>query len=320
MRRLASPILCLSLALAGCGDSLSPPGGDPSPAELIAEGRRLFFQETFGGNGRTCGTCHPAPDLMIGPAEIAALPSDDPLFAGRLDMDPDAARRGLFRYPLGGASPLDPDITVLRGVPSIANLTLTPPFLSDGRADRLEDLSADAVLLHAFDGEADLPGERMPSARELEALAAFQLSVALPDPAAGPPADFEELEGFFLFTGKARCATCHAGPLFTDNDFHNQVACPPRCPPVTDPGRCRLDPTANDCPQSEMSFNTPQLRGIARTAPFFHDHAFSSLEEVVEMYNSRVFDTSPAAIRLGLGPLELTPDEIETLVDFLRAM
>ena len=27
-------------------------------AGLIDEGFRLFTQETFGGNGRTCGTCH----------------------------------------------------------------------------------------------------------------------------------------------------------------------------------------------------------------------------------------------------------------------
>lgn len=29
-------------------------------AELINDGRRIFFNETFDGNGRTCGTCHPA--------------------------------------------------------------------------------------------------------------------------------------------------------------------------------------------------------------------------------------------------------------------
>jgi len=28
-------------------------------ARLIARGEDLFFNETFNGNGRTCGTCHP---------------------------------------------------------------------------------------------------------------------------------------------------------------------------------------------------------------------------------------------------------------------
>ena len=26
----------------------------------VCAGAGIFFQETFGGNGRTCGTCHPA--------------------------------------------------------------------------------------------------------------------------------------------------------------------------------------------------------------------------------------------------------------------
>lgn len=321
MRRFAARLVWVTLAVSACGDSLAPPNGGLTPEELIAEGRRLFFEETFGGNGRTCGTCHPEPDFVIGPAEIAAMPATDPLFAGQLDMDSEAVGRGLFRYPLGGTGFLDADITVMRGVPPIANLTQTGPFLADGRAERLEDLSVDAVLLHALDGAADLPGERIPTEREQAALAAFQLSVALPDPDPGDfPGDLENLEGFFLFTGKARCVTCHVGPMFTDNDFHNQLACPPRCPPVEDPGRCRIDAGANDCALSGMAFNTPQLRGIGRTAPFFHDNAFGSLEEVVEMYNSRAFHDSPAATRLGLGPLDLTPEEIEQLVEFLKAL
>jgi hypothetical protein len=48
---------------------------------LVDEGERLFFNETFGGNGRTCGTCHPAENnLTIDPAFIATLPADNPLF------------------------------------------------------------------------------------------------------------------------------------------------------------------------------------------------------------------------------------------------
>lgn len=322
MRPLAFRILILALAATGCGgDSLSPPEGPRTPAELIAEGRRLFFEETFGGNGRTCGTCHPEPDFTIGPADIAAMPPGDPLFSGQLDMDSEAVNRGLFRYPLGGTGFLDADITVLRGVPSIANLGPTAPFLSDGRAERLEDVSVDAVLLHALDGAVDLPGERIPTEREQEAMAAFQLSVALPDPDPGEfPGQLAEMDGFFVFTGKARCVLCHVGPMFTDNEFHNQMACPPRCPPIEDPGRCRVDPAANDCAGSGMAFNTPQLRGVGRTAPFFHDNAFGSLEEVVEMYNSPAFHASPAAMRLGIPPLDLTPEEIEQLVEFLNAL
>src|SRR5262245_53831458 len=48
---------------------------------LVAKGADLFFNETFAGNGRTCGSCHPAENnLTIDPAFIATLPPRDPLF------------------------------------------------------------------------------------------------------------------------------------------------------------------------------------------------------------------------------------------------
>lgn len=61
-------------------------GPIPNPTsaleQLITRGRRSFFTDTFGGNGRTCGTCHRENrNLTIDPDFIATLPPDDPLFA-----------------------------------------------------------------------------------------------------------------------------------------------------------------------------------------------------------------------------------------------
>jgi hypothetical protein len=48
---------------------------------LVRRGARLFFNETFAGNGRTCGTCHRLEDnLQLSPAFVATLPANDPLF------------------------------------------------------------------------------------------------------------------------------------------------------------------------------------------------------------------------------------------------
>ncbi|MGZ8216734.1 hypothetical protein [Methylomagnum sp.] len=48
---------------------------------LIAKGHDLFTEETFGGNGRTCATCHrPDNNHTIDPKYIASLPKTDPLF------------------------------------------------------------------------------------------------------------------------------------------------------------------------------------------------------------------------------------------------
>ena len=50
-------------------------------SSLAAVGADLFLNETFDGNGRTCGTCHPAANnFTLDPAFIATLPASDPLF------------------------------------------------------------------------------------------------------------------------------------------------------------------------------------------------------------------------------------------------
>ncbi|MCI0506403.1 MAG: hypothetical protein L0Z73_09880 [Gammaproteobacteria bacterium] len=49
--------------------------------DLVSRGEDLFFNETFAGNGRSCGACHPATNnFTIDPAFIATLPPNDPLF------------------------------------------------------------------------------------------------------------------------------------------------------------------------------------------------------------------------------------------------
>ncbi|HZF38807.1 MAG TPA: hypothetical protein VE715_08280 [Blastocatellia bacterium] len=57
------------------------PNPTTSAEQLITEGRNSFFNETFQGNGRTCGTCHREEEnLTISPRFIATLPIQDPLF------------------------------------------------------------------------------------------------------------------------------------------------------------------------------------------------------------------------------------------------
>lgn len=47
----------------------------------VLEGLRLFTSETFGGNGRTCASCHPPThNFTLDPAYIRQLPKRDPLF------------------------------------------------------------------------------------------------------------------------------------------------------------------------------------------------------------------------------------------------
>lgn len=53
---------------------------------LIARGQKIFTEETFEGNGRTCSTCHrPDNNHTIDPIYITKLPKKDPLFVAEFN-------------------------------------------------------------------------------------------------------------------------------------------------------------------------------------------------------------------------------------------
>jgi hypothetical protein len=48
---------------------------------IVAQGRQLFLDEAFNGNGRTCGTCYvETNNFTLDPNLIATLPPNNPLF------------------------------------------------------------------------------------------------------------------------------------------------------------------------------------------------------------------------------------------------
>jgi cytochrome c peroxidase len=80
-RRRAIGILASSAVGILHSGAWSQPAADE---ELIEKGRRLFLEETFDGNGRTCGTCHPpSNNFTLDPAFIRTLPGNDPLFVAQ---------------------------------------------------------------------------------------------------------------------------------------------------------------------------------------------------------------------------------------------
>ncbi len=194
---------------------ITPPGF-PNAA-LINEGRDLFFNETFNGNGRTCGTCHPEEsNFTIEPTFIATLDDDDPLFlAERPDPNPlkenfekpELMRKvGLILENTNGFGDLENNFT-MRGVPHILGLrtslsaptggndgTTIPPdertgWSGDGSPvdlsvfpqlrGSLRDFAVGAVIQHfpVTLNRQDGVDFRLPTQFELDALEAFQLSV-----------------------------------------------------------------------------------------------------------------------------------------------
>jgi cytochrome c peroxidase len=98
-----------------------------------------------------------------------------------------------------------------------------------------------------------------------------------------------ELRGEALFHGKARCATCHPAPFFTDNQMHD----------------LRVEEFYRGRAQGWIK--TFSLRGIKDSPPYFHDGRLPTLEDTVEFFNL-------------LFQLRLTRGEKRDLVAFLRTL
>jgi len=116
-----------------------------------------------------------------------------------------------------------------------------------------------------------------------------------------------------VFRGKGNCTSCHVGPNFTDERFHN-TGIAWRDGSLQDEGRSAVTGKLDD----RGAFKTPTLREIARTAPYMHDGSLVSLEDVVEYYD-RGGNANPA-LDSELRPLKLTASEKRSLVAFLRAL
>src|SRR5688572_11713003 len=98
-------------------------------SQSVCVGAELFFRDDFGGNGRSCASCHPADNnYTIDPESIAQLPSTDPLFVAEQDPAlaglerPDLLRdHGLILENVDGAE--DPEVKfTMRSVPHCLSL------------------------------------------------------------------------------------------------------------------------------------------------------------------------------------------------------
>ncbi|MBZ9753728.1 c-type cytochrome [Mesorhizobium sp. ESP6-5] len=152
----------------------------------------------------------------------------------------------------------------------------------------------------------------------------------------------EEILGLKLFVGKANCVSCHNGPRFSDNGFHN-TGVPPAAGLPADRGRVdavaqvEADPfncfgayrdgeasacgelrfMVKDAPELVRAYKTPSLRGAATRPPYMHAGQFSSLDEVVAHYAKAAPSVEGSS---EIHPLELSDRERAALVAFLKTL
>lgn len=106
-----------------------------------------------------------------------------------------------------------------------------------------------------------------------------------------------ELRGEALFFGKAKCATCHVPPYYTDNTMHNL-----KTERFFNPVMVNNMKAIGDGP-----IKTFPLRGIKDSPPYLHDGRLLTLADTVEFFNVIL-------------QLQLTQQEKEDLTTFMKAL
>lgn len=330
--------------------------GDDTEDRLVIKGRGIFFNETFRGNGRTCGTCHRTEDNFgLSPAFIATLPPTDPLFVAEINPDlkddfekPALMREfGLILENLDGFDDL-PNRFVLRGVPHVLAMRNSiasaqgprTGWSGDGAPGdgSLRAFATGAVIQHFPLTTNRIPGVdfRLPTEEELDALEAFQLSLGRQEELALPLALKGVVAGrgqeIFLDNTLGKCNACHAnagangdpnifGPGAGNLNFDTGVEALPD-QPANLTGEL-VPPDDGFGTPGDGTFNTPTLVEAADTGPFFHNNSVETIEGAVAFYNGDAFNNSPAGQLLvgatGSG-INLDGTQVVSVAAFLRVI
>lgn len=294
----------------------------------IALGRVLFADAILSGNGtRSCQSCH-QPNK--------------------------AFTDGLVKNTIIGGNKL-----IRRNTPTLINAALQPSQFYDLRVSTLEDQSHAVV-----ENKDEMHGSMKIAAKKLWNSVSYRqlFSAAFPKPnrtaidtsevmsALGTyvrsltalnsrfdeymrgnksAMNTDEVNGFNLFMGKAKCATCHYMPLFNGTfpprymKIESEVIGVPQSITKnaidTDMGRYDIIKT----PAFKHAFKTMTVRNASRTAPYMHNGVFATLDEVMDFYDKA------GGVGLGLNldnqtlpsdKLDLTAKEKKDIISFIGAL
>jgi len=185
-----------------------------------------------------------------------------------------------------------------RNTPSLMGVGETLPLHWSGDFDELQDV--EITIREIQFGNGLVKGDAHDSlgvkhagiSKELDYLASYMASLKV------SPSPFI-IDGELRAEGKAlfenlRCGTCHIPPLYIDAKSH-------------DVGTGNPEEEKNPH-GTGTNFDTPTLRGVWDTAPYFHDGSAKTLKEALQ--SGTTHDITG----------RLTDNELETLIRFLRGL
>lgn len=277
--------------------------------EGVALGRRLFYDPILSSNNLvSCASCHNQ--------QVAFTDNGN-------------------QYSFGVDS-----IAGFRNSMPIMNLGWAPSFFWDGGASNLESQViapiTDPIEMHQtldetlakLNSHPEYPNlfnkafgsSQITSAALIRAIAQFERTVISANSKYDKYVKGEitltaqENSGMevYMNVNKGNCNSCHTlGGTFTDYEFRNNgldvVS--------ADSGRARVTLSETD----RGKFKTPSLRNIAVSGPYMHDGRFSSLEQVVNHYNTGLQNHPNLAPELASAVSgRMSAQEMQDLVEFLN--
>ncbi len=309
----------------------------------VCAGARVFFDETFGGNGRTCGSCHSAANNFTVDAKfVSELPATDPLFVfettpGLASLETSNLRGpfALVKENVDGFESQDFKF-VSRSVPHTLSLatsitrdpgdgtsaavTQRTGWGGDGAPGdgSLRSFVEGAIKQHYPKDLSRTPGVsfRLPTNAEKDQVVAFQLalgrtadinlsSVSLSD------VDAERGRVAFMDPMRGRCNECHknAGATFNATGFNRNL----------DTGVTQAPTAFVQQPDGSFLFDggfggqnltAPNFKTVTNAPDSFGDGTFSP-PPLIE-----AADTAPFFHTHGFGSSATPTDGIETAVSF----
>jgi cytochrome c peroxidase len=327
----------------GIGESLwrkRIPRNNPSSTGKVALGRVLYFDKRLSVNGTvSCATCHDPANAFTdhnavalgafgragtrnAPTILNAMFSERLFWDGRAGSLEEQAKQPLTNEFEMGMGSYDAVVARLVAIPQY-RMAFRLAFKNDG-------ITIDTIAKAIATYERTLLSGNSPFDRFItgnnDAITEAQK------------------RGWLLFKGKARCIECHtytpASPFFTNFKFHNtgiaisnenverlmnQVAevqgsnnkalsLLTHTEGVSELGRYLL----TQQPKDVGAFKTPTLRDIELTGPYMHNGSQKTLLDVVKFYSQGGERNSHLDERMR--PLNLTDQEINDVVEFLRAL
>ncbi|PPL00230.1 cytochrome-c peroxidase [Parapedobacter indicus] len=309
-------------------------------AAKVALGEKLFYDAALSGTGtRSCASCH-NPSLAYADGLVTPADLRDPTTQLTRNVPTllNVALQSNYFY----------DMRALTLEDQVRDVIRNPQEMGNSMAAIIRYLSADTPYLSLFTKAFPAKDKNEISRKEIiedevvNALASYLRSLTKLNSrfdaymhSRGEGLRKEdilskrELNGFNLFMGKAKCATCHFLPLFNGVTPPKYVkgetevlGVPVSAADSTlDPDRGYYDIIGIDSYQ--YAFKIPTVRNIAKTAPYMHNGAFQTLDEVMEFYNNG------GAAGLGINlpnqtlpeeSLDLTESEKQDIIAFMRSL